>query len=65
VNAIYVGLIKVMLAQNFPSDLIMEETEIANGMGESGVSEFATYEDYLDSQITPVDLFYLEVSLFN
>lgn len=24
------------------------------------VTEFATYEDYLDSQITPVDLYYLE-----
>ncbi|TPX36329.1 hypothetical protein SmJEL517_g01536 [Synchytrium microbalum] len=24
------------------------------------ISEFATYEDYLDSQITPIDLFYLE-----
>ncbi|KAJ1502155.1 hypothetical protein HMI54_009312 [Coelomomyces lativittatus] len=24
------------------------------------VSEFATYEDYLDSQITPIDLYYLE-----
>lgn len=28
------------------------------------LSQFATYEDYLDSQITDVDRFYLEVSLF-
>jgi hypothetical protein len=38
-----------------------EETEVANGLGDNGVTEFATYEDYLDSQITAVDLFYLEV----
>ncbi len=25
------------------------------------VTEFATYEDFLDSQITPTDLYYLEV----
>ena len=25
------------------------------------VTEFSTYEDFLDSQITPLDLFYLEV----
>jgi hypothetical protein len=24
-------------------------------------TEFATYEDFLDSQITPLDLYYLEV----
>ncbi len=28
------------------------------------VTEFATYEDFLDSQITPVDLYYLEVCVF-
>jgi hypothetical protein len=26
------------------------------------VTEFSTYEEFLDSQITPVDLYYLEVS---
>ena len=26
-------------------------------------SEFATYEDFLNSQISPVDLYYLEVLL--
>ena len=36
-----------------------EEGEI--NVGDSAVTEFATYEDYLDSQITPIDLFYLEV----
>lgn len=29
---------------------------------DSVASEFATYEDFLDSQIAPVDLYYLEVS---
>lgn len=28
------------------------------------VTEFATYEDFLDSQITPTDLYYLEVDLY-
>lgn len=28
------------------------------------VTEFSTYEDFLDSQITPLDLFYLEVKQF-
>ena len=45
---------------------------VSNVDGESGshgavfdsvVTEFATYEDFLDSQITPTDLYYLEVSL--
>ena len=27
------------------------------------VTEFATYDDFLDSQITPLDLYYLEVSV--
>lgn len=30
--------------------------------GGDTVSEFTTYEEYLDSQITPIDLYYLEVS---
>lgn len=28
-------------------------------------TEFATYEDFLDSQITPLDLYYLEVCSIN
>ncbi|KAI9334122.1 hypothetical protein BDR26DRAFT_867358 [Obelidium mucronatum] len=28
--------------------------------GDATVTEFTTYEDYLDSQITPIDLYYLE-----
>ena len=28
--------------------------------GEAATTEFATYEDYLDSQITKTDLYYLE-----
>ncbi|ORZ32122.1 hypothetical protein BCR44DRAFT_1539038 [Catenaria anguillulae PL171] len=31
-----------------------------NNPGDSIINEFATYEEYLDSQITPIDLFYLE-----
>lgn len=34
-----------------------------SGIIDSIVSEFPTYEQYLDSQITPTDLFYLEVVL--
>jgi len=35
--------------------------ELGNGPGDSTVTEFNTYEDSLDSQITPMDLYYLEV----
>jgi len=35
--------------------------EEAVGAADNIVTEFATYEDFLDSQITPLDLFYLEV----
>ncbi|KAL7748573.1 hypothetical protein RI367_005984 [Sorochytrium milnesiophthora] len=30
------------------------------GTSDSIINDFATYDDYLDSQITPIDLFYLE-----
>jgi hypothetical protein len=40
----------------------MENEELPSGAGDSSVTEFATYEEYLDSQITPIDLYYLEVS---
>ena len=33
----------------------------AGGARDSVVTEFATYEDFLDSQITQTDLYYLEV----
>ena len=36
--------------------------EASHGISDSIVTEFATYEDFLDSQITPTDLYYLEVS---
>lgn len=36
--------------------------EASHGVSDSIVTEFATYEDFLDSQITPTDLYYLEVS---
>lgn len=32
-----------------------------SGVSDSIVTEFSTYEDFLDSQITPTDLYYLEV----
>ena len=35
--------------------------EEAVGATDNIVTEFATYEDFLDSQITPLDLYYLEV----
>ena len=37
--------------------------EASNSAADTIVTEYATYEDYLDSQITPTDLFYLEVRL--
>lgn len=36
--------------------------EEAVGATDNIVTEFQTYEDFLDSQITPLDLYYLEVS---
>ena len=36
------------------------EEEVTTG-GDSIVTEFSTYEDFLDSQITSLDLYYLEV----
>lgn len=38
----------------------MEEEAVAS---DNIVTEFATYEDFLDSQITPLDLYYLEVRI--
>ncbi|KAI8838610.1 flagellar/basal body protein [Chytridium lagenaria] len=38
----------------------MDDGDIPNGPGDNTVTEFATYEEYLDSQITPLDLYYLE-----
>lgn len=35
--------------------------EEAVGATDNIVTEFHTYEDFLDSQITPLDLYYLEV----
>lgn len=41
----------------------MAASEEEGGVGDSVATEFATYEDFLDSQITPTDLYYLEVPL--
>ena len=38
----------------------MAETEEESALGDGIVGEFATYEDYLDSQITTTDIYYLE-----
>ena len=35
----------------------------AVGAADNIVTEFVSYEDFLDSQITPLDLFYLEVKV--
>ncbi|EPZ31005.1 hypothetical protein ROZALSC1DRAFT_26428 [Rozella allomycis CSF55] len=37
------------------------QSEIANIVADNAISEFATYEDYLDSQITQQDLYYLDL----
>jgi len=37
--------------------------EDAGGGNDGVVTEFNTYEDFLDSQITPLDLYYLEVRM--
>lgn len=41
----------------------MAAGEEGPSVADSIVTEFATYEHYLDSQITPTDLYYLEVLL--
>lgn len=38
------------------------EEDGAGGL-DSVVTEYNTYEDFLDSQITPLDLYYLEVGM--
>ena len=43
---------------------IFNMDEEAVGAADSIVTEFSSYEDFLDSQITPLDLYYLEVRLF-
>lgn len=39
------------------------EAGVHGGVSDSIVTEFSTYEDFLDSQITPTDLYYLEVNV--
>ncbi len=34
----------------------------SHNISDSIITEFSTYEDFLDSQITSTDLYYLEVS---
>lgn len=42
----------------------MEDTELSAG-NDNIITEFNTYEDFLDSQITSLDLYYLEVSFLS
>ncbi|XP_014679184.1 PREDICTED: uncharacterized protein C4orf22 homolog [Priapulus caudatus] len=37
-----------------------EETPTYSSVTDNALTEFETYEDFLDSQITPTDLYYLE-----
>lgn len=55
-----------MFLVGFPGNenKIFNMDEEAVGAADSIVTEFSTYEDFLDSQITPLDLYYLEVCLF-
>lgn len=39
------------------------EEEVPSG-SDNIVAEFASYEEFLDSHIKPIDLFYLEVKCF-
>ena len=52
------GVVCAVSKQRLPKFKMDEE---AVGATDNIVTEFATYEDFLDSQITPLDLFYLEV----
>jgi len=40
----------------------VDEEAHSTTVGDSIITEYATYEDFLDSQITQTDLYYLEVS---
>ena len=43
----------------------MASSEDTPTVADSIVTEYATYEHYLDSQITPNDLYYLEVGAYS
>lgn len=42
----------------------MAEEDAGANISDRIVTEFNTYEEFLDSQITPLDLYYLEVSFY-
>jgi hypothetical protein len=44
---------------NIPDDELAD----LQGAGTDSLDQFATYEDYLDSQISGTDMFYLEENL--
>ncbi len=46
-----------------PDQPVAPRVPSGQAAGDSVINEFASYEDYLDSQITLTDLFYLEVIL--
>ena len=52
-----VGCKRFCLAATAGSGMSAEEE---NALGDGIVGEFATYEDYLDSQISTTDIYYLE-----
>ena len=37
---------------------------MADSTANEAYNEFATYDDFLDSQIAPMDIYYLEVYVF-
>ena len=43
----------------------VDEEPHSTTVGDSIITEYATYEDFLDSQITQTDLYYLEVFFLN
>lgn len=52
----------LLIQQAMATSSAAEGDSAHSGVSDSIVTEFSTYEDFLDSQITPTDLYYLEVS---
>lgn len=51
---------RVSVARDAPRPVAMDPDDGATAV-DNIVTQFSTYEDFLDSQITTVDLYYLEV----
>lgn len=54
---------EMLLTQHATMASTEGEAGVHGGVSDSIVTEFSTYEDFLDSQITPTDLYYLEVNV--